>query len=73
MRPGVRIVNAARGGLVDLEALVDGAAAGQVAGAALDVFPEEPYTDGRDLRARQRGRDAASGRVHAGGAGPGRR
>jgi D-3-phosphoglycerate dehydrogenase len=47
MRPGVRIVNAARGGLLDLEALVDGLESGQVAGAALDVFPEEPYTSGR--------------------------
>ena len=51
MRPGVRIVNAARGGLVDLDALVRRPASGHVAGAALDVFPDEPYTDGRDLRA----------------------
>ena len=47
MRPGVRIVNAARGGLVDLDALVDGLRSGHVAGAALDVFPDEPYTSGR--------------------------
>jgi D-3-phosphoglycerate dehydrogenase len=46
MRPGVRIVNAARGGLVDLDALVDGLRSGHVAGAALDVFPDEPYTSG---------------------------
>lgn len=52
MREGVRIVNCARGELVDLDALVDGLESGRVAGAALDVFPEEPFTDhpvlGRD-------------------------
>ena len=43
MKDGVRIVNAARGGLVDEEALVDAIRAGKVAGAALDVFATEPY------------------------------
>ena len=45
MRDGVRIVNCARGELVDLDALVEGLDSGKVAGAALDVFPEEPFTD----------------------------
>jgi D-3-phosphoglycerate dehydrogenase / 2-oxoglutarate reductase len=45
MRDGVRIVNCARGELVDLDALVEGLESGKVAGAALDVFPEEPFTD----------------------------
>jgi D-3-phosphoglycerate dehydrogenase / 2-oxoglutarate reductase len=44
MRGGVRILNCARGELVDLDALVQGLDAGKVAGAALDVFPEEPFT-----------------------------
>jgi D-3-phosphoglycerate dehydrogenase / 2-oxoglutarate reductase len=44
MRPGVRIVNAARGELVDEAALADAIRAGKVAGAALDVFVTEPYT-----------------------------
>jgi D-3-phosphoglycerate dehydrogenase / 2-oxoglutarate reductase len=44
MRDGVRILNCARGELVDLDALVQGLDAGKVAGAALDVFPEEPFT-----------------------------
>jgi D-3-phosphoglycerate dehydrogenase len=52
MRDGVRIVNCARGELVDLEALQAGLESGKVAGAALDVFPEEPLTEhplfGRD-------------------------
>jgi len=43
MRDGVRIVNAARGGLVDEEALADAIRSGKVAGAALDVFESEPY------------------------------
>ena len=43
MRDGVRIVNAARGGLLDEEALAAAIRSGKVAGAALDVFEDEPY------------------------------
>lgn len=45
MVDGVRIVNCARGELVDLDALVAGLESGKVAGAALDVFPSEPFTE----------------------------
>jgi len=45
MRDGVRIVNCARGELVDLDALLSGLETGKVAGAALDVFPSEPFTE----------------------------
>jgi D-3-phosphoglycerate dehydrogenase len=52
MRPGVRIINCARGELIDLQALEAGLESGKIAGAALDVFPEEPLTEhplfGRD-------------------------
>jgi D-3-phosphoglycerate dehydrogenase len=44
MRDGVRIVNAARGELVDEAALVAALESGKVAGAAIDVFTEEPYS-----------------------------
>jgi D-3-phosphoglycerate dehydrogenase len=44
MRDGVRIVNAARGELVDEDALAEALRTGKVAGAALDVFSSEPYS-----------------------------
>jgi D-3-phosphoglycerate dehydrogenase / 2-oxoglutarate reductase len=45
MRDGARVLNVARGGLIDEAALKDALDSGKLAGAALDVFPSEPMTE----------------------------
>jgi D-3-phosphoglycerate dehydrogenase / 2-oxoglutarate reductase len=45
MRDGARVLNVARGGLIDEAALKDALDSGKLAGAALDVFPSEPITE----------------------------
>jgi D-3-phosphoglycerate dehydrogenase len=42
VKPGMRIINAARGGIIDEQALYEAVEDGRVAGAAVDVFSEEP-------------------------------
>jgi D-3-phosphoglycerate dehydrogenase len=54
MKPGVRIVNVARGGIVDEAALADAIRAGKVAGAALDVFEKEPLDPASPLLALEK-------------------
>jgi D-3-phosphoglycerate dehydrogenase len=50
MKQGVRIINCARGGIINEDALYDALVSGKVAGAALDVFAEEPPTDWKLVR-----------------------
>ncbi|MGH2460309.1 MAG: NAD(P)-dependent oxidoreductase, partial [Chloroflexota bacterium] len=45
LKPGARVVNCARGGVIDEAALVQALDDGRIAGAALDVFVEEPPTN----------------------------
>lgn len=49
-KPGVRVVNVARGPLIDQLALVEGLSSGQVHSAALDVFEQEPLVIDSELR-----------------------
>ena len=67
MRDGVRVLNVARGGLIDDAALQAALDSGKVGGAALDVFPSEPMTEYPLFRLPQRGRHAAPGRLDRGG------
>ncbi|MBO6608239.1 D-glycerate dehydrogenase [Altererythrobacter sp.] len=50
MKPGSAIINTARGELIDQEALIEALETGHLAGAGLDVYPDEPNVDRRLLK-----------------------
>jgi glycerate dehydrogenase len=49
MKPNAILINTARGGLVDSEALVAALSSGEISAAAIDVLPQEPPVDGNPL------------------------
>ena len=85
-KPGIRIINVARGGIIDEQALADAITVGHVGGAAIDVFADEPTTESplfglagvvvTPHLGASTARGPGQGRRHhrrAGGPGPGRR
>ncbi len=67
MRPGVHFINAARGRIVDIPALVEALRSGHVASAAIDVFPVEPKGANEAFVSELRGMDNVLLTPHIGG------
>lgn len=67
MKPGSRLINAARGTLVDIGALAEALRDGHLAGAAVDVFPEEPKSASDEFHSPLRGFDNVLLTPHIGG------
>ena len=66
-KPGLQLINTSRGTVVDLEALARALDTERVAGAAVDVFPEEPRSRGDDFDTPLRGRSNVLLTPHIGG------
>jgi D-3-phosphoglycerate dehydrogenase len=67
MQPGARLINAARGTVVDIDALAQALKSNHLAGAALDVFPQEPKTAKEEFVSPLRGLDNVLLTPHVGG------
>jgi len=67
MKPGASLINAARGTVVDIDALSAGLTSKHLAGAAIDVFPEEPRGAGDEFVSPLRGMDNVILTPHVGG------
>jgi D-3-phosphoglycerate dehydrogenase len=67
MREGARLINASRGTVVDIDALAASLRAGHLAGAAIDVFPEEPKSTEDEFVSPLRGLDNVLLTPHIGG------
>ncbi len=67
MKPGAHLINASRGTVVEIEALVHALESKQVAGAAIDVFPAEPKGVGDEFHSPLRGLDNVLLTPHIGG------
>ena len=68
MRPGSLLINAARGTVVDIDALAEALESGHIAGAAIDVFPVEPKSNKETFESPLRRFDNVILTPHIGGA-----
>lgn len=68
MRPGALLINAARGTVVDIDALAEALESGQIGGAAIDVFPVEPKSNKETFESPLRRFDNVILTPHIGGA-----
>lgn len=67
MKKGAILINASRGTVVDIDALAEAIKAGNLAGAAIDVFPEEPKANGEEFVSPLRGLENVILTPHIGG------
>jgi D-3-phosphoglycerate dehydrogenase len=67
MKPGAHVINASRGTVVDIDALVDALKSKHLGGAGLDVFPVEPKSAGEEFVSPLRGMDNVLLTPHVGG------